>query len=293
MERIELRVEDATFFALATGPKDGRVAVLLHGFPDGPATWAPVMARLAARGWRCVAPWMRGYAPSASAGPFGLDRLSRDALAFAAELSPKAPVVLFGHDWGAAATWFAAARAPARIAAAIALSVPHPIAFARSLVRDPRQLARSRYMFALQARSIDRAGIERLWRRWSPGLTPDAAHLDAVAASIADGGDAAVHYYRALLRPTRLEWMRMIDRDRATVRAPLLYLHGLDDGCIAPGCARGQERLVEAPYRMEILPGAGHFLPLERPDVVADRALRFVDAYAPRPAARSNGAQAS
>ncbi|MCA9610795.1 MAG: alpha/beta fold hydrolase [Myxococcales bacterium] len=281
MERIALRVDDAPFAALATGPADGPVALLLHGFPDLPGSWTPVMERLARRGYRCVAPWLRGYPPSTTDGPFGLDRLARDALALARELSPRAPVFLLGHDWGAAITWFAAMKAPQRIAAALTASVPHPVAFARSLVREPTQLWRSRYMLALQVRSIDRAGLERLWRRWSPGLEPPAAHLDAVEATLREGGDAALEYYRAIPRPTRLEWLRFIDRDRATVRTPMLYLHGLDDGCIGPGSARGQERLVEAPYRMEILPGAGHFLQLEKPDEVADRAARFFETYAP------------
>lgn len=283
VERIALRVDDAPFTALACGPADGPVALFLHGFPDLPASWAPVMERFAARGYRCVAPWLRGYPPSTTDGPFGLDQLARDVLALAREVSPRAPVFLLGHDWGAGIAWFAAMKAPGRIAAAVTASVPHPVAFLRSVVREPAQLWRSRYMLALQVRSIDRAGVERLWRRWSPGLEPPAAHLDEVAAAIRGGGDAALEYYRALPRPTRLEWLRYVDRERATVRVPMLYLHGLDDGCIGPSSARGQERLVEAPYRMEILPGAGHFLQLERPDDVADRALRFFETYAQGP----------
>lgn len=269
-------MDGAPFGALACGPAGGPLAIFLHGFPDHPASWGEVMARFAARGYRCVAPWLRGYPPSTIEGPFGLDRLARDALAIAAAQSPRAPVSLLGHDWGAAITWFAAMKAPARIAAAATLSVPHPAILARAMLRDPRQLWRSRYMLALQVRGIDRAGIERLWRRWSPGLEPP--DLDPIAATIAAG--AALDLYRALPRPSRLEWLRYLDRDRATVRTPMLYLHGLDDGCIAPECARGQESLVDAPYRMELLP-AGHFLPLERPDDVADRALRFFATYGP------------
>ncbi|MCB9598397.1 MAG: alpha/beta hydrolase [Sandaracinaceae bacterium] len=280
MERIDLNTEDASFAALATGPADGPVALFLHGFPDLPVSWRPVMERMARLGYRCVAPWMRGYPPSTTDGPYGLDRTSRDVVAFAADLSPKAPIFAIGHDWGAAAVWFATMRSPGRFAAAATLSVPHPVAFGRSLLREPTQLWRSRYMLALQARSIDRAGIERLWRRWSPGLEPDPAHLDAVAEAIRGGGDAPIRYYRAMPRPTRLELLRFIDRDRATVRAPMLYLHGLDDGCVGPSSARGQRALVDAPYKMEILPGAGHFLQLEKPDEVVDRVSRFFVTYA-------------
>ena len=50
--------------ALTWGPKDGPLALCLHGFPDTPYGWRKVAPRLAAAGWRVVAPFMRGYAPS-------------------------------------------------------------------------------------------------------------------------------------------------------------------------------------------------------------------------------------
>src|SRR5271168_144693 len=42
----------------------GPLALLLHGFPDTPHTWDLLRPALAARGWRAVSPFMRGYAPS-------------------------------------------------------------------------------------------------------------------------------------------------------------------------------------------------------------------------------------
>jgi len=51
--------------ALAWGPPDGRLALCLHGFPDTAWTWRHVGPILAAHGYRVVAPFSRGYAPTA------------------------------------------------------------------------------------------------------------------------------------------------------------------------------------------------------------------------------------
>ena len=44
---------------------DGPLALLLHGFPDTPRSFDAVAQALAAQGFRVVAPWLRGYAPTA------------------------------------------------------------------------------------------------------------------------------------------------------------------------------------------------------------------------------------
>ncbi len=275
MPRLELSVDGETFRALATGPPEGPVAIFLHGFPDLPSSWAPVMQRFAARGYRCVAPWTRGYPPSTTAGPFSLERLADDALGFIDAVSPDRSAFLLGHDWGAAATWYALERGPARVAAAVAVSVPHPKRFARAALSSPAQLWRSRYMLALQARSIDRRGIERLWRRWSPGFEPPANHLDEVARTIRDGRDAPLEYYRDARRS-----LGRFLRGSARIDVPLLYLHGRNDRCIDAGAASHPSRHVSGPYRAEIIEGAGHFVTLEAPERIATLALRFFEAHA-------------
>src|SRR5687768_10783627 len=85
------------------------LVIVAHGFPDHPPTFAPVIAGLAARGLDVVAPWMRGYVPSTTAGPFDVDQLGADLLAVARALSAGRPAYLVGHDWGAIATYAALA----------------------------------------------------------------------------------------------------------------------------------------------------------------------------------------
>ena len=63
--RIEITANGVPFAALADGPNDGPLALCLHGFPDSAHTWRYLLPELAAAGFHAVAPWMRGYAPTA------------------------------------------------------------------------------------------------------------------------------------------------------------------------------------------------------------------------------------
>lgn len=275
-----LRTPRGVFPALAEGPEDGPVALLCHGFPDIPRTFAPAMARMASAGVRAVAPYLRGYAPAPLDGPFDIDTIADDIAAMAAALGP-APVLLVGHDWGAVATYPAIARHPSLFRAAITLSVPHPLAFLRNL--SPAQARRSWYMAFFQPpglaeRAVPRdnfALIDRLWRDWSPGLTPPAGHLDEVKLCLARSMPCPVAYYRAAFRP--LGEFRRRHRALAALRidVPTLHLTGSDDGCIGPEVGRDQQRHFGGMFQAEIIHGAGHFLPLECPDLLADRVVSW------------------
>ena len=63
----------------------------------------------------------------------------------------------------------------------------------------------------------------------------------------------------------------------AGLATPLLYLHGADDGCV--GIDLLDEPTVAFPpdTRVEVVPAAGHFLQLERPDEVARLVGGFLD----------------
>ncbi|MES4793201.1 MAG: alpha/beta hydrolase, partial [Chloroflexota bacterium] len=90
---------------------DGPLALLLHGFPDTAHTWRHLLPELAAAGFRVVAPWMRGYAPSSLAPDdcYQSGALGADAIALHEALGGDTDAVLVGHDWGAVAAYAAAA----------------------------------------------------------------------------------------------------------------------------------------------------------------------------------------
>jgi pimeloyl-ACP methyl ester carboxylesterase len=253
----------------------GAPILCLHGFPDIPASFDPLAGLLVAAGRRVVAPWLRGYHPSTLAGPHTIAQLAADLLAVADAVSPDAPVDVIGHDWGAVATYAACARAPGRIRRAVTLAVPHPASFLRNLPRQPFQVGRSWYMLLFQLPHAaewallrrDGALVERLWRDWSPGYTPPAGHLDAVKRALAASLPAPLEIYRSTL----LAGPPPAD----VIAVPTLALHGARDGCVGPHLGDGQERFFRE-LRTEIVDDAGHFLHLERPAWVAERALEWL-----------------
>ena len=275
-DALRLRVGGMTFAALSWGPEDGPLALCLHGYPDTARTWRHLGPHLAQRGWRVVAPYMRGYAPTdlAPDGDYWLGSLARDAAALREALGGDERAVLIGHDWGAAAAYALGAHSPGLFRRIVTLAVPPTAAFPRSLRDLPlvvRQLRLSWYMLwqlvpGLSERSLDRV-IPKLWADWSPEY--DAREdLGDVFASIGAPArrTAALRYYRHYFR--NLVASRPSSGPRKGGRPPVLYLYGDRDGCMRPELSARAGRVLEAPSRAQVVPGTGHFLHLEQPDVV-------------------------
>jgi pimeloyl-ACP methyl ester carboxylesterase len=112
---IELDANGIRFTALEQG--SGQLMLCVHGFPDNALTWRHQMPVFAKAGYRVVAPYQRGYAPTAPSptGTYQTAALGRDIIALIDALSPDRPAIVFGHDWGALAAYSAALLAPRRI----------------------------------------------------------------------------------------------------------------------------------------------------------------------------------
>lgn len=275
-------------YAAPPGLPDAPLVLLLHGFPDHPRSFGPVMARMAEAGYRVVAPWMRGYHPSVRRGPYDVGRLAQDAIELARALSPDRPSFAVGHDWGAAALYQALAVAPEQFAAATTLAVPHPQAFRSRLWRSPAQLRRSWYMFFFQLRALpehvlahhDFSFVDRLWRAWSPDYRLPEADRAALHACLRASMPAPLAYYRALLWPPgQLVQALRGSAPAGSIAVPVLYLHGANDGCIDSTAGDGQEVHFSGPYERAIIERAGHFLHLEAPDMVAGFAIDWFQEF--------------
>src|SRR5256885_9412152 len=145
-ETIRIRAGALTFTALAWGPDDGPLDLCLHGYPDTARTWRHLGPHLAGRGWRVVAPYMRGYAPSALApdGDYSVTALAGDALALRNALGGDERAVIIGHDWGAVAVYGAADSF--RRAVTIAVAPPPVLLSVREAGLVARQLRMSWYI---------------------------------------------------------------------------------------------------------------------------------------------------
>jgi pimeloyl-ACP methyl ester carboxylesterase len=274
-------------FAYRTwGQEDGSIALLVHGFPDTPATWRHLGPSLAAAGFRVIAPWTRGYAPTGIPRDhdYSTDVLAADLNRLHDVLGGDDDAVLIGHDWGAIATYAAVAAAPGRWRRAVTLAVPPEPALAGLLTR-PRQLRRSWYTVAAQfpverlAARNDFAAIVRLWRAWSPGYEPQPEDLDPLRSTLRSPGSlrAALGYFRDKVREGLTG--RYPRRHGPVPTRPTLYLHGADDGCMLVEWADVAARVLRAAEpasRAEVVPGVGHFLHLEAPDTIAGHVLDWV-----------------
>jgi pimeloyl-ACP methyl ester carboxylesterase len=269
------------FGYLSAGPADGPLALCLHGFPDSAHTWRRLLPALGAEGYHAVAPFMRGYAPTSvpADGAYQTGALAADANALHEAFGAGSDAVLIGHDWGAAAVYGAAAHAPQRWNAVVAMSVP-PLASVLSSFFSYDQLKRSFYIFLFQTglaeMALDRDFVAGLWRDWSPGYEAagDVGHvMECLAAE--PNVAAAIGYYRAMLDPSRHVEAYAAEQAAAAAvgERPVLYLHGADDGCLGARSIGDPLAHLPAGSRMEIIEEAGHFLQLERPAEVNGRIL--------------------
>lgn len=286
-ESLEFRLPHLTMTAFAWGDPGGRLALCLHGFPDSAWTWRYLGPALTTRGFRVIAPFTRGYAPTAvpEDGDYHLGALAFDTIALHRELGAPDDAALIGHDWGALTTNTIAAHPDCPFPRVVSLAVP-PVpamrpprgAGIRSAGAYLRQLRYSWYILFNQVpgiaeRALNRL-VPRLWHDWSPGYAADTdiAHTLAALPTTAHR-TAALSYYRAFARLSApdapyTDWHRYWDR---APRVPMLYLHGSADTTLHPAFTAGAaEVLAPAGGFAATLAGAGHFLHLEQPAAVAE-----------------------
>ena len=271
-----------TFAALEWG--SGPLVLLLHGFPDSAHTWDEIGPAIARDGYRVVAPFMRGYAPTARpTRDADIRTLGTDIIAIIEALGADTARVI-GHDWGAEALYAAAAIAPHRIERMVAIAIPHR----GQIAPTPRLVWSLRHFIhfklpgaAARFKRDDYAGVEVLYKRWSPTWRYTHADLEAAKNVLAAPGGlhATLGYYRAAQ-------LQLPAFQRALIDVPALAIAGADDPNAAPELYERARPQFRAGYDVVAIPG-GHFCHRESPAALLAATLPFLRAVDPaREAAR-------
>jgi pimeloyl-ACP methyl ester carboxylesterase len=152
IQTLAIAANGLQFHALAAGPVDGPLVLLLHGFPESSAGWRHQIGPLAAAGFRVVAPDQRGIGlsskPEGSAA-YRLDILAGDIVAIIRALGRERAQVV-GHDWGGVVTWALAMHHADVVERVAILDAPHPDVFAAWLRDHFSQKLKSWYMAFFQ-----------------------------------------------------------------------------------------------------------------------------------------------
>ncbi len=269
VETIQANGLRLAYFEEGSGP----LVLLLHGFPDTPHTWDAVGPAVSAMGFRVVAPFMRGYAPTGipADGAYDSDTLGRDVLALIDALGEKRAIVV-GHDWGASAAYSAASLGPERVQLLVTVAIPHPA----SIIPTPKMVWLGRHFFSLRrpgaaekVRANDFALVDELVQRWSPAWKVPPDETAAVKAAFREPGslEAALGYYRAIgLRPP--------PSLRSRISVPTVSFAGTDDN-LSPRAFDRAAAWFTGSYQVVRVPG-GHFMHREHPQRFIDELLRTV-----------------
>ena len=273
---LEFRVFDINGIALhvvLAGPTNGKPLVFLHGFPEFWFGWRHQIDHFVSSGYRVIIPDQRGYNLSekpAGIASYSIDLLAKDVVGVLDAVTDSKAFVV-GHDWGAAVTWYLAARYSKRVSRTAMLSVPHPRVFIKNLIINLTQLRKSWYVLFFQSPWLP----ERILRRghWAPLIrtlrdtSPRGVFSDSDLEQYKESWNregaltAMLNWYRAaLLSPSKLA----VDSEASRVKVPALLIWGKNDQFAAEAMARESLQYCDDGH-LEMFETATHWVQHEEP----------------------------
>jgi len=277
------------------GDTSGFPIVLLHGFPYDVRSFDGVTSPLAAGGFRVLVPYLRGYGPTRFLDPQA-PRTAQQA-AIAQDLMDFADVMELeqfataGFDWGNRAACICSILHPQRIRAQVAIG---GYSVQNTLTRNqpaPARLAALLWYQWYFNTPQGRTGLEQnrhdivryLWETWSPQWEYTDADYNRSAASFdnPDFVDVVIHSYRHrhvnAAGEERFEDTERLLATRPQIEVPAIVLRGADSGFGPPSPdPSGDQNRFSNLLARRIVEGAGHDLPVQRPDAVVEALLELL-----------------
>jgi pimeloyl-ACP methyl ester carboxylesterase len=285
MEHHDITTNGIRLHVVQEGPADGRLLILLHGFPEFWYGWRKQIPHLAAAGYRVWAPDQRGY--NLSDKPRGIAAYNLDALAadvvglIDAAGQERASVV--GHDWGGAVAWWAAAKHAQRLDKLVVMNAPHGVVISKSLSRNRAQQRRSWYMLFFQLpwlpEFVSRRQNWRLLASMLRSTSRPGTFSDADLAQYRQAWSQPGAY------PAMLNWYRAMMRAHTTppakqpIAVPTLLLWGAQDHFLGRELAEASIRKCSQ-GQLVLLEDATHWLHHEQPERVNSLIQEFLSGAA-------------
>lgn len=266
------RNDGLVFDVRDSGPDDGPVVVLLHGFPQNGQCWELVEPLLHDAGYRTLAPDLRGYSPGASpnrVADYRLRLMTADVLALADAAGAERFHVV-GHDWGGALAWEVAGSQPSRVQTLTSLSTPHPAAMAHAVRASREQALASWYMLAFQVPWAAERLMTQAERGMAKELGPELSARYLASRKAVDWR-GPLNWYRANSPFAR----GAADVGRVTPPCPVnaTFVWGSHDPYLRRQAALEVGEHVKGDYESVEL-DAGHWLPEKEPVACAQAILR-------------------
>jgi len=277
------------------GDASGFPIILLHGFPYDIRSFDGVIAPLVEAGHRVIVPYLRGYGPTSFLDPDAprmaeQAAIGQDVVDLAAALGINR-MALAGFDWGLRAGCITSILHPEMVAGFVAIggySVQNTVQ--KEQPAPAFREARMWYQWYFNTEQ-GRVGLEEnrrdiirhLWETWAPtwDYTDEAFNLSAPSFDNPDFVDIVLHSYRHrhMNAPgeDRFIEVELNLAEGPPVTVPSIVLRGADSGLGAPSQdPSADERNFTQLVARRIVSGAGHDLPVQRPDAVSAALLELL-----------------
>jgi pimeloyl-ACP methyl ester carboxylesterase len=264
----------------------GPLVVMIHGFPDFWYSWRHQMEGLSSQ-YQVVAIDQRGY--NLSDKPAGVENydmklLVTDVAAVIKHLGrDKATIV--GHDWGGMVAWQFAMNLPQMTENLVILNLPHPNGLMRELKSNPDQIKNSEYARTFQRLTPKDPNVffggpmtAETMSGWVRDPTARKRYIEAFGRS---DFDAMLNYYkRNYPRGTGADLPPLPEFPK--VKASVLMFHGLNDQALHKDALAGTWNWVEKDLTLVTIPGAGHFVQQDAPEIVTTTLRSWLEARTAR-----------
>jgi haloalkane dehalogenase len=248
-----------------SGPAEGPVALLLHGYPESSFMWEGVMPAVADAGWRAVAPDFAGFGDSPPDPPGTWERRVESVERFRRELGIEGCVPVM-HDWGGLiGMWWACEHPDVVQALVISSTGFFPDGKWHGMAQGLREPGSGEQMLS----AVDREFFGAMLRQQSPSMSDEA--LDEYWKAYADD-----ERRRGQLEMYRSGDFSKLERfDLSSLGVPALLVWGEEDD-FAPvaGAHRFERELPNT--ELVVVPGARHFVWDDAPEECAAALTRFL-----------------